>query len=339
MWRYSSLFDMYKILIASMFSSAVIIVLFSSSGLGTGFPRSVYIVDFVLTTGFIGGLRIGIRIFLTRHNGNKILLRKGANTELTRLILIGAGDSGEKILREIRGSDHIHYKVIGLLDDNPRKRDAMIHGVPVLGNTDDLLGMHDRYDEILICIPTTTNQQMRSIIEKCQAIRKKYRTLPGIYELIDGKVNVSHVREVSIEDLLGRDEVILNRDSISQMLNGKSIMITGAGGSIGSELVRQCIPSEPSLIILLDYSEFNLFSITQEISRIHSGIHFIPYLCDIRKRDALDLIVRRYKPQIILHAAAYKHVSIQENHPWEALFTNILGTANLIHCAKKHDVV
>lgn len=340
MWRYTSLTDVINVGKGSIIATFNIVAIYLFSGLFQGFPRSVFIIDLILSLFFIILVRASIRVyFLMQAKGGLFPIFQKQNGEpFSRLIIIGAGDAGEKILREIIDSRHANYNVVGFLDDDPSKKGSTIHGIYVLGNTDDLILLNDRYDEILICVPTATSEQMRIIVDKCKASGKKFRTLPGIWELIDGSVSIKQIRDVSIVDLLGRKEVHLDRDSISRFISRKNILITGAGGSIGSELVRQCISYVPDTLILLDISEYNLFQIEQELSGYQESVNIEYVLSDIKNIITTERVFEKCRPQIVLHAAAYKHVPIQESYPWEAIMTNVYGTMNLVSLSNKYNV-
>jgi len=340
MWRYTSLTDIVNISKASLASTLLITALFLFSGYYHGFPRSVIFADFIFTTVLIGTSRISIRMFYQKRTKGWIFSSGPGITKkkLIKMVIIGAGDAGEKILREIDDSLHMNYQVIGFFDDNPSKRNSTIHGISVLGAVDELVKYKDMIDEILICVPAANSRQMRNIVDRCKETGKKYRTLPGIWELIDGSVSIKLIRDVSIVDLLGRKEVHLDRDSISRFISQKNVLITGAGGSIGSELARQCITFAPRTLILLDISEFNLFQIEQELSQINEIVNIVYVLSDIKNMTTTERIFHKYKPDIVFHAAAYKHVPIQEIYPWEAIITNVYGTMNLAMLADKYRV-
>jgi len=227
---------------------------------------------------------------------------------------------------------------VGFLDDNPRKQGQAIHGLPVLGAIDDIEEIRIPFDEILIAIPSARGDVMRRIVELCDRTGKRYCTIPKIGELIEGRISVNTIREVRLEDLVGRQEVRLDTESISRCLCGKRILVTGAGGSIGSELVRQISRFQPQVVGLLDFSELNLFQIEQEFQRRLRSLPTESFLTDIRDRDALKAVLERFRPHIVFHAAAYKHVPMQENHPREAVLNNVLGTRNLVDLALEMEV-
>ena len=196
----------------------------------------------------------------------------------------------------------------------------------------------DEYDEALICCPNANRKNLHRIIDICKAVGKPFRTLPSVSELVSGKVSINQFREVSLIDLLGRDEIILDKTSISNYIHGKRIIITGAGGSIGSELVRQCLKYKPALLVMLDNSEYNLFEIEREILHLKSNVLIKPVLSNIRDKNILNKVFEEFEPQVVLHAAAYKHVPMQEAFPWEAIKTNVFGTSNLVKVSLEHNV-
>jgi len=222
---------------------------------------------------------------------------------------------------------------VGFLDDDQTKQGKMIHGVPVLGFIDDIDRLPESFDEILIATPSAKAEQMRRIVAACDRTGKRYRTMPGIGELIDGKVSVKAIREVTIEDILGREEVHLDQDAIRSYLEGRRILVTGAGGSIGSELVRQICRFKPSKLGILEFSEFNLFSLESECRRRFAWIPIKGYLADVRDRSVTCRVFADFRPEVVFHAAAYKHVPIQEEHPQEAVRNNVIGTRNVIDAA------
>ena len=334
MWRYTSVWDMINIIKANVFASLLVI---STIGFFRGFDgiaRSLFILDFLITTGFIGGTRIGIRLFFT-HLLNPSNFK---NEDTKKVILIGAGETGQFICRELLSESKHQMTPIGFVDDNPKLMNIEIHGKPVYGGIEFLSNIVFEFDEILICCPTASKQEMRRIIEICKDTGKLFRTLPSVSEMMSGQVSVNQFREVSLVDLLGRDEVVLDESSISKYINGKRIMISGAGGSIGSELVRQCLKYEPALLVMLDISEYNLFQIEREILKIDTNVLVKPVLSDIRDKNILDKVFSEFEPQVVFHAAAYKHVPMQEAFPWEAIKTNVFGTANMVKVSIEHNI-
>lgn len=334
MWRYTSLVDLMNVLKASFTSSAVIILGVLALHRFHGYPRSVFFMDAVLTFLSVGGVRVLIRMSFARGTGMEIfphIMRKDGKGK--RLLIIGAGDAGEKVLREIRDNPALKLRPVGFLDDNPGKLGKAIHGVPVLGSVDSIEDPKVEFDEILITIPSAKGDEMRRIVEACERTGKRYRTVPGIGEIIDGRVSVKTIRDVTLEDLLGREEVRLDQGRIAQCLRHRRVLITGAGGSIGSELVRQVCRFSPEAVGLVELSELNLFRVEMECRQRFGYVNLGGYLMDIRAREAVERVFAEFRPQVIFHAAAYKHVPIQELHPWEAVQNNVLGTLNLVRAS------
>jgi len=331
MWRYTSLEDMFNILKALAVSQVGLFIVISLINLVPDIPRSIYILDFGITFALIAGSRVFIRIIYNR-------VRNGfLDRDTKELLVIGAGSAGEQIAREAKKNPQLKYRVKAFLDNDRYKVGAYIHNIPIVGKIEDITGLTFSYDEILIAIPSADGEQMRKILEICKKTGKPVKTLPGFDEIIDGEVSIRSIREVSINDLLGREEINLDRGSIDEFLNGKRVVITGAGGSIGSELVRQCLSFSPAELTLIENNEYNLFKIRQECDEYGGDIEINPLLADIRDKSNIEWIFSDHRPEIILHAAAYKHVPIQENFPWEAVSTNIKGTQNVIEMADKYN--
>ena len=339
MWRYTSISDFISIVQASSFGSLLSLAIFALLYGLSGFPKTVLFIDYALCTIFLGASRASIRIYFSNISEDQTII--GRNTPMKsrkKLIMIGAGGSAERIIREIRDNRGMKFVVVGILDDDTSKTGATIHSVPILGSIDELPNFNIPFDEIIICLPTATNVEMRRIIAICKSVGKPYRTVPAYSELIDGKVSMKSVRKVSMVDLLGRKEVELDRSSISQYIYGKRVLVTGAGGSIGSELVRNCLTFDPDLLILLDQSEHNLFKIERECEVSKHPVSFQTILGDIRDKTLLQRVFSSFNPDVVFHAAAYKHVPMQEDHPWEAILTNIQGTLNLIDSSEEYNV-
>ncbi len=336
MWRYTSINDLISIVRSSFFGSLLGLSLYALTFEFSEFPKSVLFIDFIVCTTFLCLSRATVRLYFSNSVGNK--KNFSFQSKMKNLVIIGAGSSSEKIIREVIDNPALHYNIVGLCDDDNYKIGATIHGIPILGPIKSLTEMTISYDELVICIPTATNEQMRRIVAICKSTNKPYRTVPTLNELMDGKVSLSNVREVSMVDLLGRKEVQLDHSSISKYIYGKRVLVTGAGGSIGSELVRNCMTFDPDLLILFDQSEHNLFKIEKECEVSDHPIAFQSILGDIRDKPLLHRLFSSFKPDVVFHAAAYKHVPMQEKHPWEAVLTNIQGTLNLIDSAEDYSV-
>ena len=344
MWRYTSISDLVNIITATVISTGAISLALVLVRRFEGFSRSVLILDGLITLMLIGGIRLLIRVYIQKSvpasffNPAYFPFFNPDRKKRVRLLIVGAGDAAEKMLREIQDNPRLKYYPVGFLDDDARKRGRSIHGVPVLGTIDEIGEIPVQFDEILIAIPSANGDEMRRLVEICDRTGKRFRTIPKIGELIEGRISVSAIREVRLEDLVGRQEVLLDQEMISRFLCGKRILVTGAGGSIGSELVRQISRFQPKAVGLLDFSELNLFQVEQEFQRRLQALPTQSFLADIRDRDALYRVLREFKPHIIFHAAAYKHVPMQENQPREAVLNNVLGTRNLVDLALEMEV-
>ncbi len=334
MWRYTSLYDMINILKANIVASIFLIVSIYFLYGFSGISRSLFVIDFIICFGMVSSTRLGIRVFFSHI----IRFFNGKQDSKKYILLVGAGDTGQTILRQTQNNPKYHTEVIGFLDSDKNKLGAKIHGVPVLGNVKSMNKLNLQYDEIYICIPTASRSQIRKIVDECKKTNKPFKILPSMSEVIEGKVSISQFREVSLIDLLGREEVKLDKRSINKFIKGKRVLVTGAGGSIGSELVRQCIKYEPSVLVMMDISELNLFEIDRELMDDDSHILFKPVLSDIRDSSVVDQVFKEFKPQIVFHAAAYKHVPMQEYFPWEAVKTNVYGTLNVSRISVKYGV-
>ncbi|MEA1935936.1 MAG: nucleoside-diphosphate sugar epimerase/dehydratase [Thermodesulfobacteriota bacterium] len=335
MWRYTSLVDLRNIFNASSLSSIIIVLSILFLYRFHGYSRSVFVIDWVFTLLFIGGIRVAIRVFLGDYFPSLWIFKpsKGPSTRKKKLMIIGAGDAGEKILREIQETPSIKIEPVGLLDDDRSKQGMTIHGVPVLGTVDDINKTRKEFDEILIATPSIRGEKLRRIVSLCEETGKQFRTLPGIWELIEGRVSVKAIRKVHMEDLLDREEIHLDEEDIRQYLKDKRILITGAGGSIGGELVRQVCRFHPRAIAFMEFSEVNLFKIAMECKQRFEFIPTSEFLLDIKNRTSVGRAFREFSPDVVFHAAAYKHVPMQELNPWETTLNNILGTRNLVEAA------
>ena len=331
-FRYTSIWDGLNVLKATTASSLLVIVFYSLSLDFGGIHRSIFIMDYLISTIGVGMVRVSVRFYYTSVQSAPFLTTK----KKIRLILLGAGNTGEKIVREILATHPGQFEVIGFLEDDKNKHGASIHGIPILGSIRDLMLVKVPYDEILITSPTATIEQMRQIIELCEKSGKRFRTIPSFTELMHNKVSLKDIREVSIVDLLGREEVQLDENNIKNLIGEKRILITGAGGSIGSELVRQCLQFNPGSLILIENSEQNLFAIEQDCQE-HGGKTIIKtILANVCNEKRMESVFKEFRPQIVFHAAAYKHVPMQELHPWAAVHTNVLGTKNIAEISAKY---
>ena len=340
MWRYTSIRDFWLLARACLLSSELILALILFMSGFKGYSRAIFILDGVLTFLLIGGKLIAIRSYFTGFSNLKVREEFFPKVAYKKILIIGAGDAGEKILREIFENNQLHYKVIGFIDDDPQKRGRSIHGVRVLGNLEMITSIMEKEEvkEILIAIPSASGDQIRNIVETCKDCNISYKILPGMGELIDGSVSIKVLRDISYEDLLGRPPVHLDTTGIRGYLDGKTVLITGCGGSIGSELCRQVIKYQPSYLILLDSSEMNLFNIQMELQNERNFHKCEAILGQVQNENLMEDIFKKYKPQVVFHAAAYKHVPMLEKNPWEAVFNNIVGSRIAMEMSTKYHV-
>jgi FlaA1/EpsC-like NDP-sugar epimerase len=338
MWRYTSIRDFWLLARACSLSTLLILaVILYMSGF-QGYSRAIFIVDGVLTFLLVGGKLMAIRSYFARYANPKTREEILPNVHYKNVMIIGAGDAGEKILREIFENNQLHYKVIGFIDDDPQKKGRSIHGVPVLGNLVKIRSILEKEDvhEILIAIPSANGDRIRKIVDACKDCNVSYKILPGMGELIDGRVSIKILRDISYEDLLGRQPVQLDNTGIHGYLQGKTVLITGCGGSIGSELCRQVIKYQPRYLILLDASEMNLFNIQIELQNESYFHKCEAVLGQVQDKNLMEDIFKKYKPQVVYHAAAYKHVPMLEKNPWEAVFNNIIGSRTIMEMSIKY---
>jgi FlaA1/EpsC-like NDP-sugar epimerase len=332
-WRYFSILDIINLAKAVFVANLVIILAIFIYNRFEGYPRSVFLFDGILSFLLLGGARLAIRIHFSSKSPKDFFPFLGKTFQGKPLLILGAGQAGEKVIREINDNPKIGFYPMGFLDDDQTKIGRTLQGIPILGKIDDISEISSDFEEILIAIPSAKGEQMRRIVEVCDKSGKKFRTLPAIGELIDGSVSLKAIREVTLGDLLGREEVLLDRKEIGNYLQNKRILVTGAGGSIGSELVRQISKFYPHSLALLEMSEHNLFQIEMEGRQRFGFIPIRSFLVNIQDRKALQHVFNEFSPQVVFHAAAYKHVPIQEIHPWEAVFNNILGSRNLFEAS------
>jgi FlaA1/EpsC-like NDP-sugar epimerase len=339
-WRYAGLNDLSRIFLVNVAASAgwatVVITLH-----GPDFPRSIYVIDFLVCFLLSAGVRFSVRLY----NETLKFELAAAKKENKNILIYGAGAAGRTLVREIRMNLSLGLQVAGFIDDNPMLRSASIMNVRVLGTGRDIARIVDRYrtrniliDEIIIAMPSATGLQMREAHANCRAAGVTCRTMPGVSDLLSGKYLSAQIRSISIEDLLGREQIRLEESRIEESIRGKSIMITGAAGSIGSELCRQVASFVPGKLVLLDQAESELFKIDQELRQRHPGIEIVPEVGDIRDYRTVDEVVSTHSIDSIYHAAAYKHVPMMETHVIEAVRNNIIGTWNLVRVAQKHQV-
>lgn len=338
MWRYTSVRDFWLLARACFISTLLIAVIMLAINQFQGYSRAVFVVDGILTFFLTGCARMFIRSFYKVSGGAMAYATMPLDSHPTKVVIVGAGQAGEKILREIMENNTLHYHVEGFIDDDVEKQGRSIHGVRVLGAVSHLPGLikKSRIDQILIAVPSAHGEQIRHIVEVCRKCNVSYKILPGIGELIDGRVSVKFLRDISYEDLLGRSPVHLNIKGIRNYLDGKTILITGCGGSIGSELCRQVVKYQPRSLILLDACESNLFNIQMELQNEKYYRFCEPVLGQVQDEVLMNNVFEKFKPEVVFHAAAYKHVPMLEKNPWQAVLNNIVGSRVAMEMAVKH---
>lgn len=334
LWRYSGLRDLLSLLKATSLSSVMFVGMTVLLG-PKGFPRSIYIIEWLTSVMLTGGFRFGIR--MVREIGLRNTATKGNRR---RVLVIGAGDAGEMLMREICRVHFRRYEPVGFIDDNPVKVGERIHGVPVLGPIAMVpeIVEREKIDEVVVAIPSISGKQMRRIVDMCSLSGVETRVLPGVDGLIDGRVTVSALQNVRIEDLLRREPVVLDTDAISGFVHGRVVLVTGAGGSIGSELCRQICRFKPARLVLVEQAENSLFKVHGLLHDAYADVSIMPYIADICDSRRLRTVFEREQPQVVFHAAAHKHVPMMEWNPGEAVKNNIFGTKKVADLADAHGV-
>jgi FlaA1/EpsC-like NDP-sugar epimerase len=318
-WKYVSVRDLLKIIRATTIGTILIVASLYLLGL-TGVPRSVLLIDLVFCIFFIGGFRLIIRVFRENVSFED---KSGKN-----VLIIGAGDVGEMLLRELDRNPENKYNVVGFVDDNKEKHGLTVHGVRILGGRENIPGLVGlfRVDEVLIAISSIAANEIKSIIKYCRAANVRHRIVPAVNDLLNGGVRLSRSRNIEISDIFGRKPVKLNISAIKNALEGKRIMLTGAGGSIGSELCRQIAEYGPSSLVLVDKNENYLEEIRSELRHSYDGMKIHACLSDITHKEKQRALFSKYIPEIIFHAAAQKHVPLSQENPDEAIWANVYGT-------------
>ena len=320
LWRFASIEDLLSIVKATSASSVFILLYFYLIHHMSGYPRSVFFIDWLILTLLLGGSRFSLRLLREVKHLND----RGGK----RVLIVGAGEAGENILREMIRNSDLDFNPVGLVDDDPAKRGSKIHGIRILGNRTDIpmLVTRHRIDEIIISIPSATGSQMRSIIEECSKTKARFKTVPSLPEIINGEASLSQIRDVYVEDMLGREPVQIQTGRIQEAIAEKRVLVTGAGGSIGRELCRQIAGFAPEHLLLFERAENSLFYVDKELRESFPGIHITPILADVANQKQTVEVFRQCRPHIVFHAAAHKHVSLMERTPLEAIRNNVLGT-------------
>ncbi len=333
-WRFSGLFDLLKIFRGvGMATLLNILILFLATRL-ENLPRSIFFINAFLLIIFLGGGRFIYRIIADRHK-----FFHTDKSQFTRVIVVGAGRGGERILREIKNNPELKLNVVGLVDDDPEKRGKTLHNTKVIGQIKDisLLAKKTSAQKIFIAISSASHQQMKEIIKFCRQTSLEIRTLPRPNAIFHDPVGLAQLRALTLEDLLGREPIQLDIGRMRSMIGEKTVLITGAGGSIGSELCLQVLKLGPKRLVLFELTELFLYNLEARLGNFEDAIfQVIPVIGDVRNKNSLERVFIRYRPEIVFHAAAYKHVPMMERNPREAINTNIFGSKNVADLALKY---
>lgn len=330
-WRFASMPDFIRIIKAVAAGTfAMLVVMFLATRLESE-PRSVFPLYAVLLVGFLGLPRLLYRW----HKDRRLFL-----SEAKRVLIVGAGRAGDMLARDLLRDPGRALLPVGFVDDKQRRTGMEIQGIRVLGNCEQIPALVEEHeiDLVLIAIPSADSRQMQRIVSICEQTRVPFRTLPRLQDMVAGRVSVDALRDVSIDDLLGREAVTLDWNGIRRELYGKRVLVTGGGGSIGSELCRQIARLDPDSLVLLEQSEFNLFEIERELRKAHPRLALEVCLGDVTDAMLVDQVMARYRPQVVFHAAAYKHVPMLEHQVRQAARNNVLGTRTLALAADRHGV-
>lgn len=334
LWQFASITELKDILLATFFDSLVnvcILEIFNNS-----LPRSCYFIYFLLLTMFLGGSRLIYRL---------IQLKKGylgnikSKQELEKVMIIGAGLAGEKVYREIVNSNEVYKQVMCFIDDDPSKWGRTVHGIVIYGGRKKIIEATEKYkiEEILVAIPSANRKQLAGILNICKETKCQIKILPGIYQLLNEDISISDFKKVEIQDLLGREPIKVNLEDIMSYVTDKIVMVTGGGGSIGSELCRQIATNQPKQLIIVDIYENSAYEIQLELKRKYPKLKLEVMIASVRNSKRVEALFKRFHPEIVYHAAAHKHVPLMEDSPNEAVKNNVFGTLNVVKAADEYN--
>jgi FlaA1/EpsC-like NDP-sugar epimerase len=345
LWQFASVKEALIIALAGTFASIADYLLLHRFQPG-GFPRSIIFMAWSLNIFLTGGIRLFMRV--RREWANYVTVSKqmarlgleqaASSGNAHKILIVGAGEAGVIVARELRAHPEVGQEIVGFVDDDPSKQGYIVAGYRVLGTKEDLpdlVASHD-VEEVIIAMPSVPGTVVRQIVSACDGLGVKVLTLPGVYELLDGKVDVSRIRAINIQDLLRREEVKVNLEEIGRYLSGRNVLVTGAGGSIGRELSRQVAGFSPRSLILLGHGENDIYEVNIELRETFRDLNIIPVIADIRNDERIDWVFSSYKPDVVFHAAAHKHVPLMESNPEEAIRNNVFGTWNVACSAKRY---
>ena len=339
-WKYASIEELVSILY-SMTATNIVFILYGYFITHTllkyqffRFPLTVHIIFWLLSVISLGGVRFFFRI-IEGTNISKRAMRKKKN-----LLIIGAGDAAAILIKEIKHKSSLSYRIVGLIDDNEKKIGKRIHGIKVLGDREKIIsiGKTHRVDEIMLAMPSVDKTTKSEILNICKQVTTNIKTMPGIYKIADDEIAVNKMRDIDINDLLGRESVKLNSKNIDKYIKGRTILVTGGGGSIGSEIARQIVKFSPKKILILDIYENNAYDLEMEFNRNYPEMNKEVIIASVRDKIRMEQVFDEYKPDVVFHAAAHKHVPLMENNVSDAVKNNILGTYNVAKCADKYKV-
>lgn len=335
LWQFASISELKNILYATVADSLVnicILELFDKN-----LPRSSYFIYFMLLTMFLGGSRFTYRLLRLKKNRLGFGLLK-ERRDLEKVMIIGAGLAGEKVYREIVNSSEVYKQVMCFIDDDPSKRGRTVHGMVIYGGREKIIEAAEKFEieEILVAIPSADKKELADILNICKETKCKIKRLPGIYQLLNGDIRISDFKEVEVQDLLGRDPIEVNLEDIMGYVTDKTVMVTGGGGSIGSELCRQIASNKPKQLIIVDIYENNAYDIQLELKDAYPELNLEVMIASVRNTKRIEALFERYHPEIVYHAAAHKHVPLMEDSPNEAVKNNVFGTLNVVRAADKY---
>lgn len=333
LWEYASIDEMLEVMEASIVANILTSVYMYF--VNVNMPRSIYIMVPVIDMIFVGGIRFVYRAIRRIKFGIS-----SSRNDYKRILIVGAGAAGAMVIKELRNHCTLISQPVVIVDDDPKKQGKSINGVPVVGNRNDIEKVCKRYDidEIIIAIPSASKDDISDIVDICKKTKVRTKILPGVYEIIDGKVSISKIRDVEIEDLLGREEIYLNMEDICKYIKDKTVLITGGGGSIGSELCRQVAKFNPKKLIILDIYENNIYDIQNELLSGYDNLSLKVIIASIRDKKRIEDIFAKENIDVVFHAAAHKHVPLMEENPAEAVKNNVFGTLNVVENAGKYGV-
>jgi FlaA1/EpsC-like NDP-sugar epimerase len=335
-YEFASVKEVSDVFVALFVTKAISYPFYYLLGGRSNFSRGAYLASFVLSFLLIAGFRILYRLFYEFRNKKDTTLLKRKK----KVLIIGAGDAGEKLLREILSHPQLNYEVVGFLDDDPIKKRTKIHGYSVIGGIERLPYVVKEYgvDVIIYAIPAAPREHLQKVVSLASGTPAEIKTLPPVWEIVSGRVTINDIKNVDLEDLLPRASIKMDNHVVENYIKGKVVLITGAGGSIGSEITRQIANFMPEKIILLGRGENRIFEIERELIEKKNFTKVVPVICDMRNREKVFKVFEEYKPDIVFHAAAHKHVPLMEKNPDEAILNNIFGTKNLLDASVKFKV-